>query len=71
MRSKGEEIDVLTAREAGARLRLGRAALYRALQRGDIPGIRVGGKWLVPRAAFERFLERPGTTPSRARRPRG
>jgi hypothetical protein len=41
---------------AGAKLGLSRNAAYSAAMRKEIPTIRVGGRILVPCAAFERFL---------------
>lgn len=49
--------DVLTAREARAYLRLGRNALYTALQDGTIRSVRLGQKFLVPKAAVREFLD--------------
>jgi excisionase family DNA binding protein len=42
---------------------LGRAAFYAALRRKEIPSLRLGRKFLLPRAAIERFLESCGTAP--------
>lgn len=42
--------------DVGKRLGLGRNSVYAAAERGDIPVIRVGGRLLVPKAAFERLL---------------
>jgi hypothetical protein len=41
---------------AGAKLGLSRNAAYAAAAAKQIPTIRVGGRVLVPCAAFERFL---------------
>lgn len=35
---------------------LGRTATYDALRRGDIPSVRIGGRYLIPRQALERLL---------------
>ena len=51
-----EQPDVLTVEEARKRLRLGRNAMYDALTRNEIPNIRIGRKYFVPRVAFERML---------------
>ncbi len=42
--------------EAGARLGLGRSAAYAAVKRGDIPALRIGGKWIVPHVLLEQLL---------------
>ena len=38
-------------------LGLGRTATYQGIEKGEIPGIRIGKRILVPRAALERLLE--------------
>lgn len=43
--------------EAGRMLGLGVNSSYRAAHRKEIPTIRVGGRLLVPKAAFDRMLE--------------
>ena len=48
--------DMLTVEEARARLRMGKNAIYDALARNEIPNIRIGRKYFVPRIAFERML---------------
>jgi len=40
---------VLTVEETAKALRLGRISAYKAIQRGDIPSIRIGRRILVPR----------------------
>ena len=51
-----EQPDVLTVEEARKRLRLGRSAMYDALARNEVPNIRIGRKYFVPRIALERML---------------
>jgi excisionase family DNA binding protein len=41
---------------AAHKLGIGRNQAYAAVQRGEIPGIRVGRRWLVPNAALDRLL---------------
>jgi excisionase family DNA binding protein len=41
---------------------MGRAAFYAALRRKEIPSLRLGRKFLIPRAAIERFLENCGAS---------
>jgi excisionase family DNA binding protein len=50
--------DILTPKEAQAFLRLGRNAIYAALQGGKIRSVRVGQKFLIPKAALREFLDR-------------
>ena len=45
-----------SVQEAGARLGLGRSAAYAAVKRGDIPALRIGGKWIVPHVLLEQIL---------------
>jgi excisionase family DNA binding protein len=49
---------VLTVEEAAHELRIGRTAAYAAVQRGDIPTIRIGRTLRVPRHALDRMLGR-------------
>jgi len=48
--------ETVSVPEAGAILGLGRNASYDAVQRGDIPAIRLGKKLRVPKAVLERML---------------
>ena len=51
-----EAPDVLTPEEAAKVLRIGRNAAYEAIQRGDIPSVRIGRRILVPKVALQRML---------------
>lgn len=55
--------DVLTPQEARAFLRLGRNAVYAALQDGRIRSARVGQKFLIPKDALREFLDRDAEHP--------
>jgi len=48
--------DVLTVEEVRKRLRLGRNAMYDAINNGQVPSIRLGRRILIPRVAFEAML---------------
>jgi excisionase family DNA binding protein len=48
--------DVLTAQEVQTFLRLGRNATYAALQDGTIRSVRVGQRFLIPKAALRELL---------------
>jgi excisionase family DNA binding protein len=50
--------EVLTPKEVQAFLRLGRNAVYAALQDGRIRSVRHGQKFLVPKTALREFLDR-------------
>ncbi len=59
MTDKPEAV-TMSVPEAGRRLGIGRNAAYDAAARGEIPMIRIGRRMLVPRAAFDRMLEKAG-----------
>jgi excisionase family DNA binding protein len=48
--------ETITLSEAAKRLGIGRNQAYMAAAKGEIPTIRIGRRWLVPRAPFERLL---------------
>jgi excisionase family DNA binding protein len=41
--------------EIAERLSIGRLAVYEMLERGIIPGIRLGRRWIVTRHAYEHW----------------
>jgi excisionase family DNA binding protein len=49
----------MSVEEAAAMLGVGRDAGYEAVRRGQIPALRVGRAWRVPRAALMKMLESP------------
>jgi excisionase family DNA binding protein len=51
------ERQTLTVEEAARVLGIGRSAAYLAARRGDLPAIRIGRRYVVPRAALERMLD--------------
>lgn len=48
---------VLSLDEVADRLGLHRTTVAGAIRRGELPGLRVGRRWLVPVDAFDRLLE--------------
>jgi len=48
--------DILTAVEAAAELRVSKKAVYRLLSAGKLKSVRVGKKYLIPRALLLDFL---------------
>jgi excisionase family DNA binding protein len=46
-----------TVEEVCRLLRMGRNQCYEAIRRGDIPALRIGRRFLVPRAALDRMLD--------------
>ena len=45
----------MTVEEIASRLDIGRLAVYTMLERGIIPAIRLGRRWIVTRYAFENW----------------
>ena len=45
----------ITVDEIAHRLSLGRLAIYELLQRGEIPAIRLGRRWIITRYAYDRW----------------
>ena len=58
--STGEKAKVLTVEEAGRWLGIGRSAAYDAIQRNELPHIRIGRRIVVPIVALERLLDTGG-----------
>ena len=54
--SQPAERQTLTVEEAARVLGIGRNSAYEAVRRGDLPVIRIGRRYVVPRAALERLL---------------
>ena len=66
----GTEVDerkTLTVEEAARYLGIGRSAAYDAINRGDIPVLKIGRRFLVPAVALEKMLAEAG--PLHSRRP--
>jgi len=51
---------VYTIEEAAELLKIGRSGAYEAARRGDIPVLRIGRRWLVPRVALDKMLADAG-----------
>ena len=49
--------EVYTAREVARMLRLNLGGTYALIQKGVIPAIRMGGRWLIPRRRFHDWLD--------------
>jgi excisionase family DNA binding protein len=54
----------LTVEEAAAALGISRTLAYEAVQRGEIPHIRIGKRILISRAQLDRLLNEPPVTGS-------
>jgi len=48
---------VWSVEEMAARLGISRSFAYEAVQRGDIPHLRIGRRILIPRSALHRLVE--------------
>lgn len=51
----------ITIEEIASRLSIGRLAVYALLDRGEIPAIRLGRRWIVTRHAYEQWERTCGT----------
>lgn len=61
--NKTKQAATLTADEAHALIgteNISRASFYAALKRREIPHVRLGKRYLIPRQAFSRWLEAAG-----------
>lgn len=59
--------ETLTVEEAADVLRVGRRAVYKAVEVGQLPVLRVGRLLRIPRAALQRLLEEPPASDARPR----
>jgi excisionase family DNA binding protein len=48
--------EIMTAGEVARLLRLNRATVYKGLREGTIPSVRVGDRFLIPRARLDAWL---------------
>ena len=53
---KWDDRDAFSVEEAGEILGISRGSSYAAVNSGDLPVIRIGRRYIVPRAALERLL---------------
>lgn len=53
----------MTVDEAAAELGISRSSAYAAARRGQLPAIRLNRRIVVPRVAFQRWLEAAGRDP--------
>ena len=51
----------MTVPEIARRLDIGRLAVYEMLDRGILPGIKLGRRWIVTRHAYEHWERTCGT----------
>jgi excisionase family DNA binding protein len=43
-------------KQAGRLLQMSESSVYLGLRTGAIPGIKIGGRWRIPRAALEKII---------------
>jgi excisionase family DNA binding protein len=58
MATTNQQGHFLTVDELGEFLRISRTVAYQLVKRGEVPRVRVGGQWRIPRAQLERQLEK-------------
>ena len=51
-----KERKTLSVDEVAQVLGIGRTLAYQAVRRGEIPSIRIGNRYLVPKAALEKII---------------
>jgi excisionase family DNA binding protein len=54
------ELEILTPPEVAAYLRLGRSTIYRLLERREIPGYKVAGRWRCYRVELDTWVRTSG-----------
>jgi len=59
--SHGQRRSRISIPEIATRLSIGRIAVYRMLDQGIIPAIRVGKRWIVSRFAYSDWEHKIGT----------
>jgi excisionase family DNA binding protein len=61
-KARGDHIErqTLTVEEAARVLGISRSSAYEAARRGELPTVRIGRRYVVPRVALERMLSQAG-----------
>jgi len=49
-------MELLTITEATKMLKLNRTTLYTLIKKGEIPAIRLGSQWRIPKEALEKMI---------------
>jgi len=50
-------LDLLTAKQVAAYLQLSQRSIYRLLERGALPAIKIGGQWRFRKAAIDEWID--------------
>ena len=63
-KARGDHIErqTLTVEEAARVLGISRSSAYEAVRRGELPPVKIGRRYVVPRVALERLLDQSGRT---------
>jgi excisionase family DNA binding protein len=63
-KARGDHIErqTMTVEEAARVLGISRSSAYEAVRRGELPTVRIGRRYVVPRVALERMLSQAGQT---------
>ena len=65
------EPEFLTVEEVAGLLRVSTRTVQRLLAEGQLPGVRVGRQWRIPRAELLAYLRGPTRASAEGRRERG
>lgn len=55
-----DDNQVMTVRQVATFLQFSETKVYRLLNAGQIPGMKIGGQWRVLRSALEEYMQRQG-----------
>ena len=53
---KSDDRQAFTVAEVARMLGLGKTLVYRMVRTGEIPGIKCGGRWIVPNCRYKKWL---------------
>ena len=59
--SPDDSLDLLTVSEVAAMLRLSKMTIYRLMDRGSLPALRVGRSFRIPRGSVRSLVEESGS----------
>jgi excisionase family DNA binding protein len=57
MREAEQEIEHYTTTEAAAKLRMTPDGVLKRIKRGQLPGVHIGHKWLIPKTILDAMLQ--------------
>jgi excisionase family DNA binding protein len=62
MREAEREIEHYTTAEAAAKLRMTPDGVLKRIKRGQLPGVHIGHRWLIPKSTLDAMLQQPAAT---------